>query len=220
MAMWSYKETRSKDFFPSIISPDLISEGAFIFLGICQPLNNIDYDEAIKAMDRLLPLYLYTESSGTIEQPSFSKEAWKFSFKSGCKQKLSSTKASLASKKLDIRLRHNDIQYSLYKQLSEKYGKDDVGTEIASGKGTSVDLIVRHPKELWFYEIKTAHTAKSCIRQAIGQLLEYSYWPKNKEATRLIIVGEPELDDNGAEYLEALRVRFKLPLEYESIKMV
>lgn len=136
----------------------------------------------------------------------------------GCTTKLSTATASYPQKQLDIELRHNDIQKALHQQLSEKYGSENVGTEISSGRGNSVDLIVKQKPEYWFYEIKTAHTAKKCIRQAIGQLLEYSYWPNNQEATRLVIVGKPIMDEEARKYIEKLRSQFTLPIYYESIE--
>jgi hypothetical protein len=219
MRMWHYQGNRSTDYSPSSIPPELIKEGVFIFLGIRQPIDHLDYEAGTKAMDRLLPLYLYTESGGKIEYSRLHRESWKFHFKAGCTPKASSANASLAKKQLDIQLRHNDIQTSLYQKLSEKYGCNNIGTELSSGNGTSVDLVVKCPEEYWFYEIKTAHTAKACIRQAIGQLLEYSYWPNNQEATRLVIVGEPSFDEEAKRYLEILKARFSLPLEYESVEI-
>ena len=58
-----------------------------------------------------------------------------------------------------------------------------------------------------------------CIRQAIGQLLEYSYWPGSNQADRLIVVGEPELDSDAREYLEMLRNEFGLPIHYQQFDM-
>ncbi len=219
MRMWHYHRGRSSDYIPSPIPPELIVEGVFIFLGVRQPIDALDYDSAIKAMNRLLPLYLYTETSGKIEQARDKNNTWSFNFKSGCSSKASSTKASLAQRKLDINLRHNDIQEALFKKLSNLFGKENVGAEIPSGKGSNVDLVVKHREEYWFYEIKTAHTAKACIRQAIGQLLEYSYWPTNHEASRLVIVGEPKLDNDASQYIETLKAKFNLPIDYESIEI-
>ena len=219
MRMWHYQDNRSTDYTPSPIPPELITEGVLVFLGVRQPIDHLDYDAAIKAMNRLLPLYLYTETDGKIEQPRNKGKTWAFQFKPGCTSKSSTADANLAKRKLDIQLRHNDIQEALYQKLSDEYGNENVGTELSSGSGTSVDLIVKHSNEYWFYEIKTAHTAKACIRQAIGQLLEYSYWPKNQEATRLVIVGEPALDEEGSLYIETLKSKVFLPLDYESIKI-
>ena len=71
--------------------------------------------------------------------------------------------------------------------------------------------------EYWFYEIKTALTARACLREAIGQLLEYGFWPGAQVPTRFIVVGETALDNDGQEFLSRLRNRFSLPIEYEAI---
>ena len=60
-----------------------------------------------------------------------------------------------------------------------------MGEEIFNGVGGSIDIVLKRPDGFWFYEIKTAKTARACIREALGQLLEYSYWPKTQKAKRL-----------------------------------
>jgi hypothetical protein len=47
--------------------------------------------------------------------------------------------------------------------------------------------------------------------------MEYAYWPRANEATRLIICGETALDEDGAAYLKTLQERFRLPVAYEQI---
>ena len=111
------------------------------------------------------------------------------------------------------------MQEALYHRLASQFGADNVGTELASGVGTSVDLVVCRPDGYWFYEIKTAHSPRACIREALGQLLEYAFWPGAQEASRLIIVGESPIDKQGAEYLRQLKTRFSLPVDYEQISL-
>jgi hypothetical protein len=43
--------------------------------------------------------------------------------------------------------------------------------------GGRIDLVVRTGEGYEFYEIKTYGSARACIREAIGQLLEYAMWP-------------------------------------------
>ena len=69
------------------------------------------------------------------------------------------------------------------------------------------------------YEIKTALTARACLRDAFGQLLEYAFWPGAQEPTRFIVVGETAVDEEAREYLHQLRKRFSLPIEYETIEL-
>lgn len=213
---WHYRGERSSDYVPTSIPPELITEGIFIFLGKRQPLGGLDYELILDDLDRLLPLYKYVESSGGL-QPISAVTIVPFAFRPGCTIKPSSTIASQVQRELDISLRHNELQEALYRQLADKYGAENVGTELSSGVGTSVDVVVRQEDEFWFYEIKTAFSPRACLRQALGQLLEYSFWPGSQEATRLIVVGEAALDEGGEEYLITLRKRFSLSLEYEQI---
>jgi len=77
-----------------------------------------------------------------------------------------------------------------------------------------VDVQVNLSNKTYYYEIKTENTAKGCIRQAIGQLLEYACYPDKVKARKLIVVGEhfATLDDEI--YLSHLRKKFRLPVGY------
>ena len=218
MRMWHYREERSFDYMPTSIPSELITEGVFVFLGKRQPVEYLDYELLLDDLDRLLPLYKYVESGGTL-QPVSAARAAPFAFRSGCTVKRSATVASQAQRELDVSLKHNDLQEALYRRLADEYGVENVGTELSSGVGTSVDVVVRQEDGFWFYEIKTLHSPRACLRQALGQLLEYAFWPGSQEATRLVIVGETALDEEGTEYLHALTERFSLPLEYEQISV-
>lgn len=215
LRMWHYEPKRSHDYMPSSIPQELVREGVFIFLGGKQDLSNLNYSLILQVLDRLLPLYLFTET--TKPDCSTKKQLSGFQFKSGCTTKLSNTSGNLAEKKLDIKLKHNDYQYLLHEELVKIHGKENVGTEV-SVNGTSIDLVVKkNEDEYWFYEIKTASTAKACIRQALGQIFEYSYWPGHQKAKKLIIVGKPIADKTEIEYVEYLRKTFDIPIEYHSI---
>jgi hypothetical protein len=218
MRMWHYRGERSPDSMPSPIPPELVTEGVFVFLGKRQQLDQLDYDLLLNDLDRLLPLYTYVESGGAL-QPISTPTPGRFDFRPGCTPKSSSTVASQAQKQLDMHLRHNELQAALYRRLIAEHGPENVGTELQSGVGTSVDLVVRRGHGYWFYEIKTAHSPRACLREAIGQLLEYAFWPGAQEAARLIVVGETAMDDDGREYLRRLRQRFSFPLEYEQISV-
>ena len=217
MRMWHFQqETRSDEYMPSAIPSERVREGVFVFLGKLFPLEQLDYDRILSDFDRLLPLYRYVESNGLLH-PTAVFDSHPFAFRPGCTIKSSQTTAHLARDPIDVTLRHNLMQEALYNRLVSEYGAENVGTELSSGVGTRIDVVVRHSGLFWFYEIKTAHSPRACIREAIGQLLEYSYWSNAQEATKLIIVGETPLDTEGEEYLNLLRKRFSIPIEYESI---
>lgn len=110
---------------------------------------------------------------------------------------------------------HNEIQNSLYALLSAEYGKECVGTEVPTGHGTSIDVVVRTEKFCWFYEIKTAASVKACIRQALPQLLEYAYWPGVAgRATRLIVVSTRAITKQADQYLAYMRKTFGIEIYY------
>jgi hypothetical protein len=74
--------------------------------------------------------------------------------------------------------------------------------------------VVRRGERFWFYEIKTSISARGCIREGLAQLLEYCLWPGGREAEKLVIVGEPPLDNTSERYIATLRERFSMPIEY------
>ena len=115
-------------------------------------------------------------------------------------------------------LLHNRLQNQLYETLVKLHGKDFVRTELPTGHGTSIDVVVKTPSFCWFYEIKVAKSLKACIRQAIPQLLEYAYWrTDNQVADRLYIAATFSLTEDAEAFIKLLRDRFNLPLYYEQI---
>lgn len=115
-------------------------------------------------------------------------------------------------------LLHNALQTALYEALAKEHGKDSVRTELPTGHGTSIDVVVKTAKSFWFYEIKVAKSLKACIRQAIPQLLEYAYWrADNTVADRLYIAATFAITKDAESFLSLLRERFKLPIYYVRI---
>lgn len=62
-------------------------------------------------------------------------------------------------------------------------------------------------------------SARGCIREALAQLLEYSFWPGAQVAEKLVIVGEPALDSESKRYIGVLRKEFLLPIEYQQFDL-
>ncbi len=215
MRMWHYNPKRSSVYPVGKIPVTLVENGVFVFLGKLHSSNIIDYKNILDDFDRLLALYQYVESAGTTAPLPLLKND--FTFKPGHSKKLTTARFTLTEKELDLDLRHNLLQEALYYQLTLKYGKDAVRTEQPSGVGTLIDMVVKIKNEYWFYEIKTALTPRACLRAAIGQLLEYGYWPGAKEPTRLIVIGENPIDQDAQEYIYRLSKQFSLPIEYEAI---
>src|SRR5690606_36532617 len=112
-------------------------------------------------------------------------------------------------------LLHNEIQSQLFDYLVANYGHENVGTELDTGRGTAIDVVVKKGEAFRYYEIKTADTVKACIRQAIPQLLEYAYWNGDANAVeKLIIVSPHPITEEAEVYLSFLREQFGLPIRY------
>jgi hypothetical protein len=89
------------------------------------------------------------------------------------------------------------------------------GAQNPSGNATFIDIVVRRSQSQYdYYEIKTSSSIRQCLREAIPQLLEYSFWPGTNEAERLVVVSENSIDEAASQYLETLRTRFELPIFY------
>src|SRR5690606_20401601 len=113
-----------------------------------------------------------------------------FQFKPGHTEGKGMTTAEYGKRTGDVDLAHNRMQTDVYKQLVKEFGFTNVGTEQNSVGGTKIDLILKRKDQFWFYEFKTSNNIKACIREALPQLLEYTYWHKKDNVERLIIVSQ------------------------------
>ncbi len=217
MRMWVWtKEGRSKNHFAAPIPIGWIHAGAFIFLGKINTPQKVTYEYILNDFDRLLSLYTYVEASNNSET-TINRSKVPFNFKPGFSKKKSNSYASHTERQLDVRLRHNEMQYALCVDLAKKFGKQNIAEEVPNGAGGFIDVVRCAGSKFIFYEIKTSSSPRACIREAIGQLLEYSYWPKTKEASTLIVVGPNAIDQEGKEYLHILREKLNIPVQYKHV---
>jgi hypothetical protein len=142
-----------------------------------------------------------------------------FEFKAGHTERDVEPQTRAASVKSTARRLHNQIQNELFKHLVEKLGEKYVGTELDTGTGTAVDLATQRKGKITFYEIKTAPSVRACIRQALPQLLEYSFWPEEKRADELVIVSVHAKTGAADKYIKHLRKEFNLPLSYKQFDL-
>ena len=216
--MWHYDSgVRSSTYSPSLIPEELVKIGVFVFVGSLQPASEFDPDQALCAFDRLLPLYKYTEGGGKVVAESNANTSLEQSFKPGFKRGKASTTASFSKDTISMNLRHGVIQEKLFSELTEEYGDSKVGGEIQVGESGWADLVLKHKGCFTLYEVKTSHSARICIREAMGQLLEYGYWPRATEPLELVVVGEPAFDSEAREYLGQLRSKFSIPIRYQQV---
>lgn len=219
MMLWIWDNNTKKYFNEKAgqIKNEFVHQGAFFFFGKIQKENSFSYDEILKDFDRLLPLYEYVESENKIKRETQTRTEFRFS--PGCPIKKKTTTGTKEEQEIEIDLRHRYLLEKLYERLEKKYDKESVGTENITVGGNRIDVVVKLKDEFIYYEIKTASTARINIRESLSQLLEYSYWPRGKEASKLIIVSEASLDDEAERYLITLRDKFSIPIYYEQFKI-
>lgn len=104
---------------------------------------------------------------------------------------------------------HVKLQNALHRCLVKQYGKAAVDYE-----KNFVDLTLREPSRITFFEIKTAVTAKACVREAVGQLLEYGHYAEQSKASSLVVVGAATSTASDKAYLAHLRQLYSLPISY------
>jgi hypothetical protein len=217
--MWHWSAGDRSNNYPVASIPDSqVKAGTFIFIGKSQPANAIHVGVVLDDFDRLLPLYEFVEGTTAFPAQAPQSERKGFVWSPGNKARMIATSFDRPAQTVEKSLRHNQLQAALFEHLKSIHGNGVSGEQITAD-GTYVDVAVCQGGEYTYYEIKTGLSAQSCIREALGQLLEYSHWPGAQPAARLFIVGEPPLDDDARVYLETLRKRYSLPLEYQQFDM-
>ena len=216
--MWHWHEgRRSDDRSPEAIPSRLYTDGVFIFLGKHEQVDTFDAETVLRDFDRLLPLYKYVESESDF--PILDDESG-FTFRPEHQldrpERRYRTDAIRATGQNEVYLRHSQLQDVLEQKLRSELG-NQVASEHPDGIGGRVDLITQRGDDLEFYEIKVGGSARWCIRQALGQLMEYGFWPGAARPAKLFVVGEPPLDGKAEDYLQSLREEFKIPIYYRQV---
>lgn len=111
---------------------------------------------------------------------------------------------------------HNRIQEKLYDELVSKYGSLAVKKEVGF-----IDVLVNANGESILFEVKPFESGKQCIRESIGQLLEYSWYKREYfdfEKIKLVIVGPKDLSVDEKKYFEYITNSLSCQLEYRVVE--
>ena len=114
-----------------------------------------------------------------------------------------------------VNLLHNEMQTVIYSQLVKNFGEENVGTEVDAGKGNRIDLVVKHKNNYSFYELKTDNSVRKCIREALGQLIEYANFYNDVAIEKFIVISPNQADSEIKAYLSKIREKYNLPLYYQ-----
>ena len=215
--MWHWRVERSEIRNVHEINDALAQNGTFIFIGKLMDLNKINFDEILSTFDQLLNIYeeVETEPIKKVE-PKQKKGKFKFDLKS--KKLPQKSSYNTIEQEINVDARHSYLQNKLYHHLVSIYSKGTVGLENQIN-GNRIDIVVKTAKDSYiFYEVKTGSSAKSCIRQAMGQLFEYAFWNNSEIEVSMVIAGEFEMDQTTSKYIEFIRNNFNIPISYYCIK--
>lgn len=217
LGMWHHADgERSELRPPRPIEPHLVRRGVFVFLGKLGSSANPDYDDILATLDQLLPLYRFIEERMAGSEPATRGE---WIVRPGLPSNIESSTMTTLERQISIEHRHVALQRALHAQLVSEHGHHAVGVEQPAPGGGIADAIARTANGLILFEIKTAATARGCVREALGQLLDYGCWPGATSPVELCVVGEPALDASTARYIEVLNARFPVPLTYRSVTL-
>ena len=221
--MWDWtngddEDGRSRNRPPQGVPEALYEPGSFIFVGKRAPFESFDPASVLGDFDVLLPVYKYVEFEPDSTPPVlYPPRGFDFTPDPDAvpTSRPSATIARRTAGVSHVSLSHRALQDALKSELRREGAA--VGTEHPDGKGGYIDLVARRESALEFYEIKTAATPRLAIRNAIGQLLEYAYWPHPVRPARLVVVGGTPLDAEGEDYLRTLQAETDLSIAYRCV---
>lgn len=215
--MWHWRDTRSEITDVYEIDDKLVQNRTFIFIGKLMDIENINFHEILSTFDDLLSIYLEIEIE-PIKPGKAEPEKRKFKFDNKSKKLPKKSSYNSIEREIDVDARHTYLQEKLYDNLVSTFGEEAVGLENQIN-GNRIDIVVEIAKNRYlFYEVKTGSSAKSCIRQAMGQLFEYAFWNNPEFDASLIIAGEFEMDKITSDYIRLLKNKFNIPISYHYIK--
>lgn len=111
---------------------------------------------------------------------------------------------------------HWKIQNKLVEELKREFPNDSVICE-----ENYVDVTLHTDNETVIFEIKSDKDARTVIRNALGQILEYAYHPRNKhqKALRLVIVGQSKPTKSDRDFVAKLNNDFSIPISYRTVTL-
>lgn len=108
--------------------------------------------------------------------------------------------------------RHNKLQEALKNKLIAQYGKEAVLLE-----ENYVDVKLLQKDMIVFYEVKSSPYASDCIREALGQILSYTFNDIDNRKKRIVIVGQFMPNNNEIEFIKYIKKNLNIEFEYENI---
>ena len=115
---------------------------------------------------------------------------------------------------VELEVKHDVLATAFLKFLKEHYGNENAKRECKAYGSSRIDIVRKTAQGDIFYEVKTYNHLKTSIRDAIGQLLEYCFFPDVRYATKLVLVSDIEPDEQERAYISQLQGILDIPFGY------
>lgn len=109
---------------------------------------------------------------------------------------------------------HNKIQNKLIVELVEKHGSKSVGIE-----DDFIDVLVELDDRFILHEVKSSFSADRCIREALGQMLQYGHTLKKKsdKIIEYVVVGPSQVSHSEESYYAYVSSILNVPFYYKQV---
>ena len=105
---------------------------------------------------------------------------------------------------------HNKIQQQVYEDLMKECGIENISME-----ENYVDLVLKRNGKIYMIEVKPCETARKCIVEGIGQLLNYYYATKYEKVNiELMIVGKNRANEDDETFIRLMQQNLAIPFSY------
>jgi hypothetical protein len=115
---------------------------------------------------------------------------------------------------IEIPTKHRDLLNGFMKYLKEKYKNQVIKKESKAFGNNKIDLFRKTDEGYIFYEIKSYTNLKTCLRVALGQLLEYNCFPDVKNANKMYLVSDLSPNLIVIKYIKHLNTIINIPFGY------
>lgn len=109
---------------------------------------------------------------------------------------------------------HNKIQNLLISELVKKYGSERVKVE-----KNYIDVLVELDDKFIIYEVKSSFSANHCIREALGQILQYGHTLKktSDKTIEYVVVGPSDVDESDESFYRYLANSIEESFSYQRV---
>jgi hypothetical protein len=110
---------------------------------------------------------------------------------------------------VQVRRIHNEIQNKFIQYLDTTFPNHSI-----KGEKIWIDAQRETKSEVYIYEIKPYSSVYACVREGIGQLLDYHHQHPSDKQKHILIVGQNEPEDKDIKFIDAVRTNLSIPFKY------